>query len=202
MKKSETTKEKIIAAAVILFCRNGYDAATTKAIAEQAGVSEGSVFKYFHSKENLLHHITLQLIEALKAESMEGLMPLISAGHDNIDLYNGLVFLVENRIQFLSVHYYTIQILLQESFINKSIQGLLVHDVWPTMLNLLQPLFEKAIADGEIKKGDSKLYVSMFLSTILTPILTSFLDTSSTSEEREAAVFEQFQFFIDLIKTK
>jgi len=47
------TREKIIDAAKVLFEKNGYSAATTREIAELAGVSEVTLFRHFETKRNL-----------------------------------------------------------------------------------------------------------------------------------------------------
>lgn len=52
--KSERTRQAILAAALRLFQEGGYEAATMRAIAAEAGVSLGSAYYYFESKEHLI----------------------------------------------------------------------------------------------------------------------------------------------------
>ncbi len=47
-------REQVLAAALKLFCEQGYAGTSTKRIAQAAGVAEGLVFHYFSSKEQLL----------------------------------------------------------------------------------------------------------------------------------------------------
>jgi AcrR family transcriptional regulator len=47
------TKDRMIAAAVLLFSQAGFNGVTTKHIAECANVSEGNIFRYFPSKRDL-----------------------------------------------------------------------------------------------------------------------------------------------------
>ncbi len=56
-KKEELVQKRsvqILEAAARVFAQRGYHAATTKAIAAEAGVSEGTIYNYFQSKEDLL----------------------------------------------------------------------------------------------------------------------------------------------------
>lgn len=55
--KSSSRKEKIMKEAVRLFAEKGYLDTTTKMIAQEAGVSEGLIFKHFENKDNLLFHL-------------------------------------------------------------------------------------------------------------------------------------------------
>ena len=50
---SEQTRERIIQAAYTVFGNKGYAAATTRAIAAEAGVNEVTLFRHFGSKKNL-----------------------------------------------------------------------------------------------------------------------------------------------------
>ncbi len=50
-------KENIIQAALDLFAQQGYHATSTSKVAQQAGVSEGLIFRHFGNKEGLLKAI-------------------------------------------------------------------------------------------------------------------------------------------------
>jgi AcrR family transcriptional regulator len=49
-----TTREKLLRAALEIAARNGLEAATTAAIASAAGVAEGTLYRHFPSKDDLL----------------------------------------------------------------------------------------------------------------------------------------------------
>ena len=53
------TKNRILDAALDLFSEKGYEASTTKEIAERAVVNEVTLFRHFGSKENIF----VQLVE-------------------------------------------------------------------------------------------------------------------------------------------
>jgi len=53
----EATKKALIAAAVEVFARSGFDGATTKEVAARAGVNEGLIQRYFGGKAGLLQAI-------------------------------------------------------------------------------------------------------------------------------------------------
>ncbi len=44
----------ILTSSLKLFAKNGYEATTTRSIAQEAGVSEGLIFRHFQNKEGLL----------------------------------------------------------------------------------------------------------------------------------------------------
>jgi len=66
--KGETTRAAIFQAALDLFRIHGYQATTMRAIAERAGVSLGSSYHYFASKEQLFGRAVANADAAFYAE--------------------------------------------------------------------------------------------------------------------------------------
>ncbi|MGO3799348.1 MAG: TetR/AcrR family transcriptional regulator, partial [Vibrio casei] len=54
MTKRQQTRESILNAAWALFAENGYEMTTTRQIARQAGVADGTVFSHFSTKLAML----------------------------------------------------------------------------------------------------------------------------------------------------
>jgi AcrR family transcriptional regulator len=50
----DLTEKRILAAAERVFSRDGFQGATTHEIAQQAGVNEVTIFRHFHTREDLL----------------------------------------------------------------------------------------------------------------------------------------------------
>ncbi|MBE1535838.1 TetR/AcrR family transcriptional regulator [Actinomadura algeriensis] len=62
-KRSSDTRERIVQAAARVFVEHGYAAGTTNRIAEEAGLSIGSLYQYFPNKDALLLELTHRHIE-------------------------------------------------------------------------------------------------------------------------------------------
>jgi len=60
---AQTTREKLLAAAMKVFARDGLQRATTRVIAEEAGVNEVTLFRHFVNKEGLLSAVMVQVVE-------------------------------------------------------------------------------------------------------------------------------------------
>jgi AcrR family transcriptional regulator len=58
--RAEQTRAVIVEAALRLFRENGYEAATMRAIAREAGVSTGNAYYYFGSKDELIQEFYLR----------------------------------------------------------------------------------------------------------------------------------------------
>ena len=76
--KGETTRAAIYRAALDLFRIHGYEATTMRGIAERAGVSLGSSYHYFPSKE----HLILMLYSQLHQLHREACAPVLARERD------------------------------------------------------------------------------------------------------------------------
>ena len=65
--RSKATVETILAATARVLVKKGFDGLTTNAVAEAAGVSIGSLYQYFPSKEALVAALIEQHIEQMNA---------------------------------------------------------------------------------------------------------------------------------------
>ncbi len=70
--RSKNTVQKLLEAARLEFSENGYEAARTPRVAERAGVSVGTLYRYFRDKQDLLVKLTEDLVEMDEATIMQG----------------------------------------------------------------------------------------------------------------------------------
>ena len=72
--QTEQTRERLLEAATRVFASRGYSEASVKAMAEQAGVSQGSIFWHFGSKEGLVIAVVDRAFEAWEREVLAPLL--------------------------------------------------------------------------------------------------------------------------------
>ncbi|WP_434586000.1 TetR/AcrR family transcriptional regulator [Klebsiella sp. R390] len=72
--KSEDKKQALLEAATAAFAQSGI-AASTSAIARSAGVAEGTLFRYFATKDELLNELYLAIKSGLVQSMVNGLTP-------------------------------------------------------------------------------------------------------------------------------
>lgn len=63
----DLTRQRILDAAQEVFSRDGFQGATTREIARKAGVNEVTIFRHFHTREELLHATLKQSCASLDA---------------------------------------------------------------------------------------------------------------------------------------
>jgi len=121
-----TDKQKlIIKAAIELFSKQGYAATSTREIAQKAGAAEGSIFKLFPTKKDIILWITKQIINT-------ALFPLISSGIQELmeKPFNSredfLAAFLENRLELIQEGVPLFKILIQEIPFQPEIRAMLL----------------------------------------------------------------------------
>jgi AcrR family transcriptional regulator len=79
--KAPQRKEHLLLVATKLFARHGYEATTTAAIADAAGVTEPILYRHFRSKQELF----VAIVRAVSRQTMEHWQEMI-AGSDNPEI--------------------------------------------------------------------------------------------------------------------
>jgi AcrR family transcriptional regulator len=83
-------RASILSAAEMVFGECGYSATTMEAVAEKAGISKGSIYNYFQSKEELFKHVFLCSFQDAEDRSqtiMESSQPVSQKIHALVDFW-------------------------------------------------------------------------------------------------------------------
>lgn len=105
--KMPAGKKKVILAALDLFSNRGFHATTTAAIAKRAGVSEGTIYKYFRSKEDLLSSLLIPLIVQLRDN-------FFIRFNDYSNLSDLIDFVIQDRLEFVEDNFEVIKLSIQD----------------------------------------------------------------------------------------
>lgn len=81
--KREMTEERILEAALNLFSEKGYSGASTNEIAKEANVAEGTIFRYFPQKKDMLLGVVSKLVDAVSDQMV--MNPLEKIYEENKD---------------------------------------------------------------------------------------------------------------------
>jgi len=85
-RRAEQRRRQILAAASRVFARKGYDRATTREIADEADLAEGTIYNYFDSKQQLL----LALAQGIRIEFEHVISRLRAEGDPSTEIARGV----------------------------------------------------------------------------------------------------------------
>lgn len=116
-------KKNILKVSIDLFAKKGYLNTSTREIASLAGVAEGTIFKHFGSKENLLLNNIMPFI-------IDNLVPEFAVDfakdklkNNNLSFDSFIYSIVKDRIDFINNNFQIFEILVKEVSYNSIIFG-------------------------------------------------------------------------------
>lgn len=189
MSKADETKSRIIETAARLVASKGYAATSTKEIAEASQVAEGTIFKYFTSKENLLQVIMTSVIAHLKKETWETLVVHLN-NQPNMSTYEKLSLLFDDRQAFFNKHKVVMTIMLHEVTVNKTVQDLIGKSIMPEIASVLRGIIEEGKRRGELKDLPTETMVIGFINLVLAPFLLHSLYHKDLEDRTHRELFE------------
>lgn len=124
-------KRRILRAAVSLFAQNGFHATSTAAIAQEAGLSDATMFKHFKNKNALLDAILAPLLEQLVPNVSEQFVTSVQDKATTID--DVIAFIVSDRWSFMQQNNQVIQVLINEALANTTLREHMISEIGPKL---------------------------------------------------------------------
>lgn len=164
-KKILTSKreQEILAAAVRIFSRKGFNGATTKEIAAEAGVAEGTIFRYFKTKKDLL----LGMVGPYLVETLETAIEEVSGKTDEVILKA----ILRNRSDLIKKNLDLIRLLLAEGHFHPELREIFAEKVIIKAAGVLEQLITDRVRQGEFKDIDPGIATRIFAGMMVTFVL-------------------------------
>jgi AcrR family transcriptional regulator len=115
-------ERRIAEAALEAFADRGYNATTTSEIARQAGVAEGTIFRYYPTKKDLLISVVAPVVAQFLAPMVRrNLEAILTAPHDTPESFMRAV--LADRLALVRDHPSIMRVLAQEIPINPELRN-------------------------------------------------------------------------------
>ncbi len=137
-RNAEARRAQILGAAAQVFAQHGFRGATTRAIAQAAGVAEGTLFRYFPTKRHLL----LALFEALTIRPIQQQLQRLETAEPQEWLES---FLVE-RLTTMRAHLPLMQALYQEIRTDEAVRQAFVEQIARPFLKDVRAVLTEALS--------------------------------------------------------
>ncbi|WP_376701560.1 TetR/AcrR family transcriptional regulator [Listeria booriae] len=187
-KKMSEKQKKIVAAAIELFAERGFAATSTSEIAKRAGVAEGTIFRHYKTKKDLLTSITMPIM-------IESVAPFLARNfvaevfeQEYPDFRTFLTALVRNRFEFARENSSVVKIYMQE---------LLYHDEMREQFSKIFMVHVKGQFDriinfykerGEINDMPNSTIMRALITNIIGFLITRFMIMPQANWEDDAEI--------------
>jgi AcrR family transcriptional regulator len=153
---------RIVTAAIELFGEKGYASASTKEIARRAGVAEGTIFKHYATKKELLLSVSHLIIDHFILRFVnEGLDDLMNRSYEKLEDF--LSALLENRLTLIRDNVLLLKVVLQEALFQPELKA-----------EFVRGFKETALPQGLEKLKIERMIVDLPIEDLFKMILTGF----------------------------
>ncbi|WP_042142216.1 TetR/AcrR family transcriptional regulator [Paucisalibacillus sp. EB02] len=170
-----TEKQKgILAAATDLFAEKGYAATSTSEIAKKAGVAEGTIFRHYKSKKDLLLTIVSPtLIKVIGPSVKKDINKVLDKEFSTFQDF--IRAMVSNRIKFVKNNIPLIRVVIQELPFHEELKKQVIEHIGKEVFERLREIVRHFQARGQIIDMHPDTIIRVVASSIFSYIITSYV---------------------------
>lgn len=139
----EKRKNQILEAAIQIFTKKGFEGSTTKEIAKRAKVSEGTIFRYFKTKKEILIHMLNILVE-------QTLFDFVEQIESGLEPEEAVKSLLKRHYKFMVNNQDLIKILIYEVQFHKDLKEKFYNDVLNRVLEFTSNIIAETMPDSKV----------------------------------------------------
>ncbi|MFC5681222.1 TetR/AcrR family transcriptional regulator [Streptococcus downii] len=178
-------QRRVLLSSLKLFSEIGFENTTSSLIAERAGVSEGTVFSYFKTKEGILEAILSTFLEQVIPDVIADFSEKkFTANQESFPLF--LRSIVRDRLVFIQKNQMQVKILLSRSFIDKTISDQLGNVIIHSIIRPISPVLNQFKEKGVIRDWSNERIVRYILALSLSYALPMMLNNNEVLDIDEA----------------
>ncbi|WP_082232379.1 TetR/AcrR family transcriptional regulator [Halobacillus massiliensis] len=194
--KTTPKQALILQAAVEIFAEKGYASTSTSEIASRAGVAEGTIFRHYKTKKDLLISIVTPVMArfTLPVFASHFIKEVFEKSPENLEEL--LKTLIKNRYHFVKDNAPLLKIMLQEVAFHEELQV----QLQTTFLQEVYPRFERVIEhykqQGIIVDFPSSSIIRMVMTTVIGLMVTRFIVAPQLEWEDEIEIDRTVHFLL------
>ncbi len=161
----------ILDAALKVFRCKSYHGATTKEIADAAGVSVGAMFRLFPNKEDLLMALMSRLVDSVAPRFFSQSLDTALEDYLGGNMEEAVRSFIHSRLLLFKEHQHLVSVIHAESAYNPRLKEAMFQRIYTPMRTLIEKFIAVGTARGRFREvdpaGASRLIASSVLFTFL-----------------------------------
>lgn len=142
---------KILNAALEVFTEKGYSAATTSEIARKAGVAEGTIFRHFKTKKDILLATMIPIMQNMLGPGASTSLQELLERNGNLPMEEILLIILEDRQKFFEKYSPLLRVIYVEANFHPELREVLVNEVIIKSQENLLRFLEKRQKAGDLR---------------------------------------------------
>ncbi|WP_459929245.1 TetR/AcrR family transcriptional regulator [Desulfosporosinus burensis] len=158
-KTVEERRQDILEAALKVFTIKGYNGSTTAEIARAAGVAEGTIFRHFATKKELL-------VGVLKPKFLDGIIYL-DKEHKEATPEEFFRSFLRNRLELINENDGLFRFMFAEAQYHSEVREALFKGILDQGISIVKPWFDKGVEQGVFKPIPFLAMMRSFMGMVL-----------------------------------
>jgi AcrR family transcriptional regulator len=192
MNNKNETRQRILEAAIKIFAAKGYNGTTTAEIAKEASVAEGTVFKYYKTKKQLLRaileYIIHEIVPTIMQKPFEADMPSSSEAELKKEIKRKLM----EKIGLISKNISCIKIIVNEIQFHEDLKNEYLGQLVPDFIRYMESLYRMGVDRGVFRDINPHTAVRSFVGML------AFLVLDKNFLNKELDISMEFDNILEL----
>lgn len=166
-RRAEARRDEVLDAALELFTENGFANTRVEDIAQKAGISKGTVYLYFQSKEALMEGL---IDRALSPIALKAISTIQALGVDPIMVFKTIGGLIAHNLgdpKILAVP----KLIMRESVQFPELAEIYRRDVIDKVLPVMKRMIEHQVKVGRFRPVDPELAIRSIVGPIIAHVV-------------------------------
>ncbi|HEX2927413.1 MAG TPA: TetR/AcrR family transcriptional regulator [Ruminiclostridium sp.] len=144
-------EKRILEATIQISNEKGFSRTTTSEIAKRAGVAEGTIFRYFKTKKDILHGIMLHAIRIAADKLVLSSVEKLLDNQEQNDLRTVLKAILLDRLELVQKYFPMFRVVLSEALFHEDIRNALFENVILKIIPSITRFFDSMVETGQIR---------------------------------------------------
>lgn len=195
-------EEEILNSAIKVFSRKGYSAATTSEIAKEAGIAEGTIFRYFNTKKDILKSAFMRLSKAFSKELAIERIEKVLEDYREKDEKEVIKAIMRDRLELIKENKELIKVIFTEVQFHQDFREVFIKNVVVPAKKSLENYITAGIKKGVFRNVNVTMAVRTLVGIFAAFIIQSELVPEMLSIDEEKQIDEMANMFLYGISNK
>ena len=188
---AETRRRQILMGAAQVFAEKGFHKATTKEIAQAAGISEGTIYNYFKNKRQVL----IAMVELIATPSLKSII----ADHPPEDPKAFLAMVMRDRFQLAQERGYLMAPIVAEIFADADLRQEVYNQIAVPLAAHLEQYLQAHIDSGRFRPVNPLIITRAFVGAMMLNFAIKLSEVDSRYEgiSDDVMIEELVSLFLD-----
>lgn len=176
-------EQAILEAAIKIFAEKSYNGTTTSEIAKEAGVAEGTIFRYFKTKKDLLKGILDKFTGFIGSNLIEKQLSKILEENKEKDEKEILKIIIKNRIELIKKYKDIMKIVFTEMQFSPELREGIAKNILPKAKSVIRKFIIMCMEKGSFRNVDIEAAETSILGITITYVALNYLIVDDKSED-------------------